>query len=272
MAKQTEITVLLDNNQRVIHSARKYRIRPFREALLIFLLSFGLISGNTLFIYDNALQSKKQEVGSGLIRSAKIIAANIDTELHQRLLSPEQELSDEYQQAVLPLRRALQANSDTYAFVYTMILKDGVPHFVLDATEDHSDDKSHLMDRYDTDEVSLLAALNTGQAQAMPEPENDPPWGVLISAYAPIKNKEGELLGVVGIDMKDDTYYERLYPIKRATIRTIVTGFFISFLIAAFVWFARNFSMVLNMKRWRLMKKLAKAKGYHCEKRHISHD
>jgi len=272
MASRPQITVLLDQNQKVVHSARKYRIRPFREATIIFLLSFGLISANTLFIYDNALQSKKEEVGSGLIRSAKIIAANVDVKLHQKLTSRKQESSPDYKLAVLPLRRALAANKDTYAYVYTMILKEGVPHFILDATPDNSGDKSHVMDKYDTDEKTLLSVLTTGKARAMPEPKNDPPWGVLISAYAPINDSKGKLVAVVGIDMKDETYYERLYPIKRATIRTVVTGFFISFLIAAFVWFARNFSLVLNIKRWHLMKRLARTKGYHCEQRTISHD
>lgn len=271
MGKPIKVTVLVNEDKQVLHRAREYKIHPLREATIIFLISFALISGNTLFIYDNALESKKNEVANGLIRSAKIIAASVDAELHQSIQTRGQEDTPQYEEAVLPLRRALAANKDTFAYVYTMVLKDDTPHFVLDALPNDSDEKSHVMDPYETKEESLIAALTTGTAQAMREPKDDPPWGVLISAYAPIYDKTGQAIGIVGIDMKDETYYERFYPIKRATIRTIVTGFFISFLMGSFAWFARNFILVVNEKRLRLMEEAASKQGTHLETRELPH-
>ena len=48
-------------------------------------------------------------------------------------------------------------------------------------------------------------------------------------------------------------YFERLAPIKRATTRTMVAGFFIAFLIASLVWFTRNFGMKINDKRLKII-------------------
>ena len=87
------------------------------------------------------------------------------------------------------------------------------------------------------------------------EPYTDE-WGSFVSGHIPIFDSKGEFVGALSIDIDATAYFERLEPIKRATIRAMVTGFFISYLIAALVWFMRNFSATINRKRIQLLGKI----------------
>jgi hypothetical protein len=60
------------------------------------------------------------------------------------------------------------------------------------------------------------------------------------------------MLAVLGIDIEATKFFSRLEPIKRATTRTMVIGFFISFLVGSIVWFTRNFGLKINNKRKEL--------------------
>ena len=234
----------------------KYRFYPLTEAVIIGIASFVVIFITTYFIYHHTLNAQKGEIREGLLRTGSVVASFVDGDLHRQFISQDQEQSSEYKIAMKPLINALRSDS-SIAYVYTLILKDNKVYFVLDPTtegdknNDGLDDKSHIMQPYSEASPVVIRALKEHIRIALQEPVTDR-WGSFMSAYVPVYDSHGKFVCILGIDIRAQNYFERLAPIKRATTRAIVTGFFVSFLMAALVWFTRNFSKVMNHSRHKI--------------------
>ncbi len=61
----------------------------------------------------------------------QLAASVVDGDLHRELLDPGNFRQELYDRAVAPLVRFHSANPDIF-YVYTMVERDGVPHFILD--------------------------------------------------------------------------------------------------------------------------------------------
>lgn len=238
------------------HEVKEYLFHPFREAVIVGFIVFVVISITTLLIYFNTVSAMNGEIREGLARTASVVALSIDGDLHRTFCSPEQERSPEYARAVQPLIRTLRGDS-TIAFVYTVVLKDGKPYFVLDPTPpgdtngDGIDEKSHIMQEYDDGSPVMMDALRQRKCLTEAQPYKDK-WGASISGYSPFYDSSGMFVGIVGVDVKADNYNRRLEPIRRASIRAIVTGLFTAFIVSSLVWFMRNFLKVINANRLRI--------------------
>jgi len=227
-----------------------FRFYPFLEAIIISLISFAAILISTYFIYYHALNGQKEEICEGLLRTALVAASFVDGDIHQKFINPDQEKSVMYEQALVPLQKILKADASV-AYVYTVVMKNGKVYFVLDPTpagdvdNDGIDDKSHIMQEYEEVPKRMLQALKTENSVVEQNPWSDR-WGNFLSAYVPVYNSHNKVVAILGVDIRADNYYKRLEPIKRATIRAMVTGFFISFLIGSIIWFTRKFLKVMN--------------------------
>jgi hypothetical protein len=237
----------------------EYRFYPLTEAILISVVVFFAIFITTYFIYFHTLNAQKGEIREGLLRTAAVGASFVDGDAHAQFISPNQEQSAEYAKAILPLKKILVADS-TIAYVYTLVLKNDKVYFVLDPTQsgdkngDGVDDKSHIMQEYPEASPIVVLALKKHLRIAEKEPYQDR-WGSFISAYVPVYDSHGKFVCILGVDIRADNYFERLAPIRRATIRAMVTGFFVSFLIGALIWFTRNFSKIMNRSRHNIYEK-----------------
>ena len=244
------------------HSAVNYRFHPFREALMVGITVFAVISIATAFIYSSTLSAMKGEIREGLARTASVVALSIDGELHKSFKSASQEGTPEYAQALWPLVRARQADS-TMKYVYTVVLFDGKPHFILDATEQgHKntngvEEKSHIMQLCEDASPVMIDALSHHKTLTEEQPYQDA-WGSSISGYAPFYDNSGAFVGIVGVDLDARNFQQRIEPIRRATIRAVVTGFFTAFIVGSLVWFMRNFSRIINSSRLRIHAELLK--------------
>jgi hypothetical protein len=103
--------------------------------------------------------------------------------------------------------------------------------------------------------AAFLRAFETQKPTTSDEPYSDE-FGRFISGYVPLLDAKGQFYGVLGMDIDIKDYEGRLAPIRRATTRAFVAGFFVAFLMAAAVWFLRNFISVLNAKRLRVFEML----------------
>ena len=238
---------------------KNYRIYPLYEAIFIGFSVFFAIFITTYFIYHYSLNAQKGEIKEGLLRTARIVAAFIDEDQHKNFVDRSQEQLPEYINAIKPLEAALEAD-ESIEYLYTAILKNDEVFFILDATpagdadNDGVEDKAHIMEAYPEASHEIIQALKTKQTVVSEEPYTDR-WGAFISGYIPLLDSNGEIVGVLGIDIKAENYFARLEPIKRATTRAMVLGFFISFLVASLVWFTRRFGLVINNKRKEVVKK-----------------
>ena len=178
-------------------------------------------------LHFRAMNALKSEVSDKLIRAAQDVARDIDGDKHKTFTNKAQETSPEYTNALTPLDNALYWKADgkkvrnDYRFVYTCIQSNKDIYFVLDPTPsgdaDHDgvDDKSHIMQIYDSPSKGLISTFETGKPHGDEEPYRDQ-WGHFVSGYAPFYDSQGKMVGVVGVDWKADTYAERLAGIRRA--------------------------------------------------------
>lgn|GEM_PF-4930479 len=198
---------------------------PFAEALLIGLGMFAVISMTTYFIYQHSMKALKDEIQNSIRRTASAISQFIDTEFHQTLTHRAKEPSAAYREALIPQEKA-QAADPAIAFVYTVIMRSEKVFFIIDPTpEGERDDrgilkKSHIGDEYTGAISKMLYALTHGE-QIVESKLTENNWGWFLSGDIPVKNLNGKLF--VGLSASD--YMGRLEPFKRATGRTIMTGF-----------------------------------------------
>ena len=243
----------------------KYRFYPLTEAIVVGVASFCAISLTTYFIYVHTLNAQKGEIREGLLRTASVCASLVDGDSHSQFISRDQENSAAYFNALQPLKKTLQADS-TIAYVYTLVMKNDKAFFVLDPTppgiKAHKgiEAKSHIMQPYPEASQLLIRALKEHIRIVEQEPYKDR-WGSFLSAYIPVYDTRHNFVCILGIDIRADNYFARLEPIKRATIRAMVTAFFVSFLIAALVWFMRNFSKIMNNSRQKIYKDYIRLKN-----------
>lgn len=236
--------------------AREYRIYPLWEGLAIGIISFCALVSTTYFISFYAQEAQLGELSDGLRRQGEVISTLIDADQHKIFRDREQEQGEDYAKAIAPLEKALEADPST-VFLYTVILENDRPYFVLDPTpegdadNDGVDDKAHIMEEYTDAPDELLMALRN-QSHETSEPYTDD-WGHFVTSYIPFYDSEGEFVGVLGIDITAEMYQQRTQPIFRATVRTMVASFFIAFMVGSLVWFMRNFAKIINAKRNRLV-------------------
>jgi sensor histidine kinase regulating citrate/malate metabolism len=127
------------------------------------------------------------------------------------------------------------------------------------------------MDEYTEASSEIKQALRNQEIVVSEQPYSDR-WGSFVSGYIPFYDKSGNFSGVLGIDIEAKNYFERLAPIKRATTRTMVAGFFIAFLIASLVWFTRNFGLVVNQKRLDAYERIIAKQSAQIKESHLDGD
>lgn len=123
---------------------------------------------------------------------ARMVAANLDGDVLERVLEAGEE-SEEYSQVLNELRTFLQSGNILY--VYTMsYLDENNFQFVVDADPEEPSSPGTAYEMED----EMLRAWN-GDACATEEASEDE-WGIVYSAYAPVYNSAGEVVGIVGVD------------------------------------------------------------------------
>ncbi len=237
-----------------------YRIRPLLEAVLVSIGVMAAVMGTGAFIYERAEEAQKEEIREGLVRTARVASTIIDPELHKSFDDPADQDTPEYQQIDAAMLRILNADPQI-AYFYTAVRgDDGKVYFILDPTpppEDPNEEDTsvNLLDPYDDPNPEILEALDTQQVVTSKEPYTDQ-WGTFVSGYIPLRDADGNFYAVLGMDIEVSNYFKRLEPIRRATTRALVAGFFVSFFAGTLVWFLRNFVRRLNDRRILLHREL----------------
>ncbi len=208
---------------------------PLRDGILASLTVLVVTLLSTILLYLTARHAYVEEVQQEMLRRVTVTASLVDESLHRTIVRPDQAGSAEYQQAVAPLKK-IMAVDPSIRFLYTAVLIDNIPHFVLDATPsgdadgDGVEDHSGIMEHYADPDDEMLMALREGCATVMQTPRADK-WGLLLSAYAPLHDKFGNPIGIVGMDLTAEEYANRLRNIDVAAFAAILPAGFLSILV-----------------------------------------
>ncbi|MCX7993920.1 MAG: ATP-binding protein [Fimbriimonadales bacterium] len=201
-------------------------------------LFWGAVAGLTVFsaaafalnlFSREAKAIIQQEFYQTLLNTALAAATTVDPVLHQTF-SPGEEDTEKYQNAIKPLAK-IQATNPKIKFIYTYARKEGEIYFVLDATPpgdndgDGVEDKSYIGDSYPQACPRMHAAIIQGKPQTTGIVTS--PWGDYVSAYVPVRNASGEVVGALGVDIAAEEYLATL---------DVVTGVYRGYVLLAAVF------------------------------------
>lgn len=215
-------------------------MRPWIVGFAVGLALF-LASGYAAYVnYTLGSNRYDKMIREDLLRIAGVCSATINVDLHSTFVDRSQESTSEYQQAIEPMAQVL-SRSKTLKFIYTCVARNGKVYFVLDPTHegdtdlDGVDDKSHIMDEYSEATPTLKHALFSGQPTIETEFVTDR-WGTFLSAYYPLRDHNGLLVGIVGVDIDASTYKSMFaeldQSIKKYLLWSAAISMIMGFLIA----------------------------------------
>lgn len=210
---------------------------------VIALVSLSASLTATYLTYNAVWNRELARVQSNLQAFAEISARLIDGDALAALATPSQENSPQYLTIQKTLAAVQQGDADI-RFVYTM---RRTPHgqvaFVVDTPPidynsngrvDPDERMAHLGETYKDSTPSLLAGFERPSAE--PQPSSDE-WGLLLSAYAPIRDSRGVSVGLVGVDMLASRLAELRHQFLMQSLLILVGVVLGSlFLAAAVAW------------------------------------
>lgn len=196
----------------------------------LFLGIFGiafLVSGATgSYFYTQSCEAVMHTLQQELMSTSRSAARLIDGEIIDGLNTPEQAGSPAYKKVQKVLRAVVDSNPD-FLYAYTMRLINGEVRFVVDSPPSDDDGDGTISDDelpadigepYDDPAPSLLQGFL--QPSADEEPYEDE-WGWSLSGYAPIFDRSGRSVGLLGIDMSITQVANKLKKIKEAGILSL---------------------------------------------------
>lgn len=171
-------------------------------------------------------QARWEQLRKDVGAIGQIAASAVDGDLHRRLLDPKNYSDDLYTRALEPLVRLHSADPDIF-YVYTMVDRGGVAHFILDTANSpelrtkHELRASAYDERFVPREVDdWLEQLASGKTYVNSDFEEDD-YGTFLTALAPIYDSEGRYSGFVGVDFDMQYYLTREARFRAIAIATL---------------------------------------------------
>ncbi|MCX7968132.1 MAG: ATP-binding protein [Armatimonadetes bacterium] len=188
------------------------------------------------YVYFHAArQDVWAEVREHLMSIVQAVALSIDPEEHQRVYRERREDTPLYRKltgqllrfakALLPEVRQkgyLLAQESIYTLVpsqgniWHYVLDSGVPYDINgDGEIDDEEDKAHIGEECDVSEFpEMRRCYLEGRPTADIKPTKDK-WGVWLSGYAPLRDRNGRIVAVVGVDFNITTVLEKERRLRR---------------------------------------------------------
>jgi len=168
------------------------------------------------------------------------VSALIDGDLYEALaLSLDDQ--DPFYIEMQELFREVKRDSQCLHLYTLTVYDDGVHRFILDAEEPDSEYFSYLGEEEDVSvyESAYWWVFETQEPQ-FAHLEDIATWGLIISAYKPIFNSSGEMVGVIGVDFDSEDIY---YTIMSSTrMQIMLVAIFIIVGLVIYFFFLKDLS------------------------------
>ncbi|MBT2680581.1 HAMP domain-containing protein [Bacillus sp. ISL-35] len=156
-----------------------------------------VLAGMIGIIFKNNNETVERSISGYSVSIAESLAAKVDTNLYEQFLNNPSE-TDTY----WTLRKRLnEARELTGAFyVYTVGVEDKQPVILIDGQPAGSEVASPIGEETSTTSYADIKPVLKGKSTSK-EIVKDKKYGDYLSAFAPIKNSAGEVIGIIGIDV-----------------------------------------------------------------------
>lgn len=221
----------------------------FRWKITLFLvLSFtALILFLAAVIYPRAIEEQLEGLRQKVAAIASTGALTIDGEAHQNIpADPSAANQPAYQELQSRLQHIWGANPGV-RYVWTMVpgRKPGETIFVGDV----GGNSPHPGLRYDASHIpGLLNGFKTPSSDFFPVKD---PWGVSLSGYAPIHNKAGHVVAILGVDVYGKQLHQFQQEFQRFLGFSLGLGILLALLIGSILgrWIAQPLNHLIQGMR-----------------------
>lgn len=204
-------------------------LKPFRKRLtvLIILFSMTLVAGAGVAAYHYMLQIMYQEIGTRLMSIAATAAPGFNAEDIQSIRIAADMKTDAYQRVFKKLNEIRRVNHDIkYVYIWRPTKNTGIWEFVADADSNHFLSFESAIDMNNDNEFNAADenvypgksvdvehinpdVYRSGLLNSMYEIQVIPDqWGIWLSGYSPLRDKQGNVVGVLGLDMDISEVYK----------------------------------------------------------------
>lgn len=210
-----------------------FRVKVTIALVLSLFFAAGL---SNFLIYRFSLASQLDQFREGLKALARTAALMVDPDLLIQVPPNREGInSGQYKFIAEKLRQIKKANP-SILFIYTVAKTDtpGVWRFIVDpepvsAEGGRKKPTSYPGDRYDASLFpEMLMAFDGPSADSRLMADD---WGVTLSGYAPIRDKDGDAVAVLGIDISAKDVYATQREVNRRAGLVLALGIFVSLVL-----------------------------------------
>ncbi len=189
---------------------------------------------NALLVQRFMLRAQFQTLRSELMLAAQLATISIDVDALMAIpLKPEGAQTPQYQLVAAKLNR-IKREDPRISFVYilTKTSRPGIWQFIVDADPLVKRDEgitSRPGDKYDAFRFSeMIKAWDGPGADRKLEKDQ---WGVLLSGYAPLRDKSGRTVAVLGVDMQAKDVYAARWNANMRILYVFFAGIFLAVIL-----------------------------------------
>lgn len=195
------------------------KIRSIQGKIMIYFVMLVFIISITISITQCSVSNKQvfEDFSREVIKVATLSALLIDGDSHQQLKTAQDQTSDTYNE-IRTIMQTIQKETEIDN-IYTLVKSgENKTSFVIDA-----DTKEPVDLGYEYDYLPAMEVAFDGTPSADADITTDE-WGTCLSGYAPIKNSEGDVVAIVGVDIDaSDIIQVKNLLIKNMTISILIS-------------------------------------------------
>ena len=213
----------------------KVNFRSFKVKVTLALILSMLFSGamSNFLIYKFALNSQFNQLRDKLMIIAQTAALVVDVDTLQQIpLNHEGINTPQYKIIAEKLRKIKKVNPPIrYIYTMTKTNQEGIWEFIVDPDAPTEAEEKKGLTSYPGDKYNarrfpeMLKAFNSPSADKQLEADE---WGVFLSGYAPIRDKNAEAIAILGVDIKAEDVYKTQQEVNRRAIFVLGLGVILS--------------------------------------------
>ncbi len=216
---------------------KRFQLKITLAIIFCMLLIVGL---SDILIYRFSYQAQFNGIRTRLMLIAQTTALLVNPEILQEIsLNRDAVESLPYKITADKLRKVKEANPQIkYIYTMTKTQEEGIWQFLVDPDPVSEKKKvnahtSFPGDKYDASRFpEMLKSFEGPSADTKLEIDE---WGVSLSGYAPIRDKEGKAIAILGIDISANDIYQMHAQVQERAILVLLFGIILSIVVGMMI-------------------------------------
>ena len=200
-----------------------------KVTLVLILAMVSVIGLNNFLVLRYDLNAHFEQLRNSLKTIARTAALAVDVDTLQQIpLTREGVYTPAFRDVSERLRKARDLNAPIqYIYILTQTEKPGTLRFIVDTDPGSKEVRKQKGtarpgDLYDASRFpEMLEGFKSPSADHQLQRD---PWGVTLSGYAPIVDRSGKTVAILGVDILADDVAKMQGEIRRRTVMTVLSG------------------------------------------------